>query len=77
MLAQFLFIGSASTTSFVSTCCCCTCCTSMSGDSPVTVMVSSSAPTDNCASMFAVNCAVSTMPSRTTVEKPGRLKVIV
>ena len=76
MLAQFLFIGSASTTSFVSTCCCCTCCTSTSGDSPLTVIVSSRAPTESCASTFAVNCDVNSMPSRSTVEKPGRLKVI-
>ena len=48
-------------------------CTSTSGVSPVTVIVSSSAPTRRSASIFAVNDPDSTMPSRFTVLKPGRV----
>lgn len=51
--------------------------TSMRGLSPVTVMVSSTPPTDICASTLAEKVAVSVTPSRTTVVKPGRVNVTV
>ena len=53
-----------------------TLCVSTIGVSPVTVMVSSSAPTFMSALMFAVNAPVSSMPSRLTVLKPVSVKVI-
>ena len=52
-------------------------CTSTSGVSPVTVIVSSSAPTRRSASIFAVNEPASTTPSRLTVLKPGSVNVTV
>ncbi len=63
--------------SLVTTRCVTTFCTSTVGDCPVTVTVSSSAPTRISTLTFAVNEAVSSMPSRFTVLKPGRLNVTV
>ena len=45
------------------------------GASPLTVMVSSSAPTRMSTFSGAVNDAVSSIPSRRTVEKPVSVKV--
>ena len=50
-------------------------CTSTTGDSPVTVMVSSSVPTCSWAPTVAVNVPVSSMPSRTTTANPGSVNV--
>ena len=47
------------------------------GDSPVTVTVSSTAPTRMSALTLAVNPAVSSMPSRFTVLKPLSVTVTV
>ena len=49
--------------------------TSMIGLAPDTVTVSSMEPTVICASTFAAKPELSSMPSRTKVEKPGRVKV--
>jgi len=48
-----------------------TLCTSTIGDSPVTVTVSSSAPSRSSALTVATNVPLSSMPSRLTVAKPG------
>ena len=45
------------------------------GDSPVTVIVSSSEPTFRSTSTLATNVPVNSMPSRLTVENPLRVKV--
>ena len=50
---------------------------STSGDSPVTVIDSSTPPTRNSAFTVAIMAPDSVMPSRTTVENPGMLKVTV
>ena len=50
-------------------------CVSTMGDSPVTVTVSSSAPTLMSALTFAVKPDVSSMPSRLTVANPASVKV--
>ena len=50
--------------------------TSTTGVSPVTVIVSATAPTFNSALMVAVKEPVSSMPSRLTVVKPGNVNVI-
>ena len=68
-------VGSVSSCSVVSDCWATVFWTSTSGLAPVTVIVSSIPPTAISASMLAVNPAVSTTPSRMTVEKPGRVKV--
>ena len=47
------------------------------GLSPVTVTVSSTAPTRSSASMVAVKSADTSTPSRRTVLKPGSVKVTV
>ena len=52
-------------------------CVSTMGDSPVTVMVSSSVPTLRSALTLAVKSEVSSMPSLTTVPNPGSVKVTV
>ncbi|MCY4507877.1 MAG: hypothetical protein OXG35_13090 [Acidobacteria bacterium] len=75
MAPQSLFIGRAFSTSLVTTVSSCTRCTSMTGDWPDTVIVSSRAPTPSSTLTGAVNPAVSSMPSRTTVVNPTRLKV--
>ena len=51
--------------------------TSTTGDSPVTVMVSSTAPTRISAFTDAVNDPVNSMPSRRTVLNPGSEMVTV
>ena len=51
--------------------------TSMIGLASVTVTVSSSAPTASCASTLAVKPVLSSTPSRTSVLKPGSVKVTV
>ena len=48
---------------------------STTGASPDTVIVSSSVPRPSSALTVAVNPAVSSIPSRRSVLKPGRLKV--
>ena len=52
-------------------CCVRALCTSTIGDSPVTVIVSSSAPTFRSAFTVATKLPDSSMPSRLTVVKPG------
>ena len=52
-------------------------CTSTTGDSPVTVTVSSSAPTFISAATVSVTEPASSMPSRLTVLNPGSVKVTV
>jgi hypothetical protein len=47
------------------------------GDSPVTVTVSSTAPTRISALTVATNEPLSSRPSRLTVLKPGSVKVTV
>ena len=73
----FVLIGSASSSSRVTTCWRRTFCTSTTGVAPVTVIVSSMPPTASTPSTLAVKPVVSSMPSRMTVLKPGRLKVTV
>ena len=51
--------------------------TSTTGVSPVTVIVSSSAPTRSSALTVATKVPVSSMPSRLTVENPGSVNVTV
>ena len=55
-------VGMASMTSLLITRCCVTLWTSTIGDSPVTVIVSSSAPTRSSALTVAANEPVSSMP---------------
>ena len=64
-------VGSASTTSRVITTWRLTFCTSTIGDVPVTVIVSSTAPTRRSASTVAVKPVVSSIPSRRTELKPA------
>ena len=52
-------------------------CTSTIGDSPVTVTVSSTAPTRISGLIVAANEPASSMPSRRTVLKPVRVNVTV
>jgi hypothetical protein len=52
-------------------------CVSTIGDSPVTVSVSSSAPTFRSTLIVAVKSEVSSMPSRITVENPGSSNLTV
>ena len=73
--AQFLSLGRASMTSRVITCCCTTFRVSTTGEAPETVMVSSTAPTRISAFTFAEKPDVNWMPSRTTVENPGKVNV--
>ena len=75
MDCMFLETGAASSTSRVSTLWVRTFCTSTTGVAPVTVIVSSTVPTRSSASTFAVNPTFSTMSSRTTVAKPGKVNV--
>ncbi len=70
-------LGMASTTSLLRTRCWAALCTSTTGDSPVTVMVSSMAPTRMSALTVAVKDPVSSIFSRLTVLKPPRVKVTV
>ena len=77
MLWTFLAVGRSSLSSSLSTFCWTTLCTSTVGEAPETVIVSSTAPTRSSAFTVAVNEPVSSMPSRTTVVKPARVKVTV
>jgi hypothetical protein len=70
-------VGNASITSRVMTVREVMLCVSTIGDSPVTVIVSFSAPTFISASTVAAKFDVSSMPSRTTVEKPASVNVTV
>ncbi len=67
--------GSAVTMSLLNTVWRLTLCVSMIGLSPVTVTVSSSAPTFNSALMVAVNDPVSSIPCRLNVLKPVSVNV--
>ena len=69
--------GSSSSTARDSTVCLVADCMSTSGDSPVTVIDSSSVPTFSSALIVAVKSVVSTMPSRFTVPKPASANVTV
>ena len=62
-------------TSLLTVCCTLALCTSTIGVSPVTVIVSSSAPTFRSPFTVATNVPVSSMPSRRTVLKPGSVNV--
>ena len=68
-------VGMASMASRSSTWVCTAVLTSTTGDSPVTVMVSSSPPMRISALMVAVNSAGSSRPSRLKALKPGSVKV--
>ena len=68
-------VGSASMTAVVMERRCVTFCESMSGLCPETVTVSSTVLSDRSAFTVAVNPAVSSMPSRLSVVKPGRTKL--
>lgn len=59
----------------VITTCCWVFTTSTTGAAPVTVTVSCTWPTVMVTSTGATNAPVSTMPSRTTVRNPGRVKL--
>ncbi len=72
---KYLPVGIASTVSLVNTVCRCTPCTSTIGASPVTVIVSSWAPTRISTLIVAVKSPAIVMPSRFTVLKPGSVKV--
>src|SRR5688572_26957577 len=67
--------GRALMTSLSSTICRRTLCTSTIGDSPVTVIVSSSPPTRKSMLIVAVNAPSRVTPSRLTVENPGNVNV--
>ena len=69
--------GMAATMSALSTVSRCVVWTSTTGDSPVTVMVSSSEPTFMSAGMVSVAVPLSSIPSRLTRLKPVSLKVSV
>src|SRR6185503_6706041 len=68
-------VGMAATTSLSSTLCCFAFTTSTIGDSPLTVIVSSSAPTRSSALTCAASEPVSSIPSRLTVLNPASVKV--
>jgi hypothetical protein len=67
--------GSARITCIWMTFCCVTFCVSTIGERPVTVIVSSSAPTFNSPLTVAVKPAESSMPSRLTVLNPASVNV--
>ena len=67
--------GSAAMTSFAMVVCRRTLCVSTTGDSALTMMVSSIAPIRSSALMVAVKDPVSSIPSRLYVVKPGSAKV--
>ena len=69
--------GSAWITCIWMTFCCVTFCVSTIGDRPVTVIVSSSAPTFSSPLTVAVKPAESSMPSRLTVLNPTSVNVTV
>ena len=70
-------VGTASTTSFVTTFCTLALRTSTSGVWPVTVMVSASSPTFISAFTVATNEPPSSIPSRLNVLNPGSVNVTV
>ena len=65
-------VGRPVRTSWLSVLCLLPLCTSTIGDSPETVMVSSTEPTFSSALTVAANDPASSMPSRLTVLKPGQ-----
>ena len=71
----FTLLGSTLSRSSETTVCLRALRVSTSGDSPVTVIVSVSAPTCMSAFTVAVNPDVSSMPSRRNTLKPGSEKV--
>src|SRR6266850_1892246 len=71
---MFRPVGSASSRSRDRTCCCVALFTSTIGDAPVTVTVSSIAPTFRSAFTVAVKPAGSSMPARLTTLKPATVK---
>ena len=75
--ACFVLVGSVSSISSETTVCRRTFCVSTSGVSPVTVIVSSTAPTCMSAFTVAVKPAVSTIPSRRKPVNPGSENVTV
>ena len=70
-------VGTASSRSRDSTCCCVALFTSTTGESPVTVTVSSMAPTRSSALIVDVKFAGSSMPSRRIALNPGSVNVTV
>src|SRR5713101_4970670 len=64
-------VGIAARTSLLTVCCTFALCTSTIGVSPVTVIVSSNAPTFSSPLTVATNVPDNSMPSRLTVLKPG------
>ena len=70
-------VGTASTTSLVTTFCTLALRTSTSAVWPVTVMVSASSPTRMSALTVATNEPLSSMPSRLVVLNPGSVNVAV
>ena len=75
--AAFRPDGSAPINSSFNTCWRIVLCTSTTGDSPLTVIVSSSAPTRISVLTEATKAPVSSMPSRFEVANPGSVKVTV
>ena len=73
----FRALGMAASTSWSITACRVVLCTSTIGDSPLTVMVSSSEPTRMSALTVKTAVPVSSTPSRLNVEKPESVKVTV
>ena len=69
---MFRPVGSASSRSRDSTCCCVALFTSTTGDAPVTVTLSSSAPTRSSALIVAVKFAGSSIPSRLIDAEAGQ-----
>ena len=70
-------VGSASSTSRATTCVFCALATSTSGVTPVTVTLSSIAPTRSSALIGTVTFDGSSTPSRTKVENPWSANVIL
>ena len=68
--------GIDASTSLLITRCVCALCTSTTGASPVTVIVSATAPTCRSSLTVATNAPASSIPSRLTVRNPVRVKVI-
>ena len=64
-------VGTAFSTSRVSTCCLALLCTSTTGEAPDTVTDSCSVPTLRSMLIVAVKLPCSSTPSRMTVLKPG------
>ena len=75
MPPTFREVGMAVRMSLLIVCCVRALCTSTIGVSPVTVIVSSRAPTLRSPFTVATNVPDSSMPSRFTVLKPGSVNV--